>query len=88
MSTQVRHAADRSQPCSPAGALPGAGAADVPELPGSDHRRGLVAARCLLRVHQATRSEDASATTATFGLTPTPWDEVVAATAGAVPAIA
>ena len=33
----------------------------VGELPGSDHRRGLVAARCLLRVHQATRSEDASA---------------------------
>jgi nucleoside-diphosphate-sugar epimerase len=31
---------------------------------------------------------DASATTATFGLTPTPWDEVVAATAGAVPATA
>jgi hypothetical protein len=31
---------------------------------------------------------DASATTATFGLTPTPWDEVVAATAGVVPATA
>ncbi|SDN94173.1 NAD-dependent epimerase/dehydratase family protein [Geodermatophilus sp. DSM 45219] len=31
---------------------------------------------------------DASATTAAFGLTPTPWDEVVAATAGAVPATA
>ena len=31
---------------------------------------------------------DASATTATFGLTATPWDEVVAATAGAVPATA
>jgi nucleoside-diphosphate-sugar epimerase len=31
---------------------------------------------------------DASATTATFGLTPTPWDEVVAATAGAAPATA
>ena len=31
---------------------------------------------------------DASATTATFGLAPTPWDEVVSATAGAVPAIA
>ena len=31
---------------------------------------------------------DASATTATFGLTPTPWDEVVAATAAAVPATA
>jgi len=31
---------------------------------------------------------DASATTATFGLAPTPWDEVVAATAGAVPATA
>ncbi|TFV82910.1 NAD-dependent epimerase/dehydratase family protein [Blastococcus sp. CT_GayMR16] len=28
---------------------------------------------------------DASATTATFGLTPTPWQEVVAATVGAVP---
>jgi nucleoside-diphosphate-sugar epimerase len=31
---------------------------------------------------------DASATTATFGLAPTPWDEVVAATAAAVPATA
>ena len=31
---------------------------------------------------------DASATTATLGLTATPWDEVVAATAGAVPATA
>ena len=31
---------------------------------------------------------DATATTATFGLAPTPWDEVVAATAGAVPAAA
>ncbi|WP_448617349.1 NAD-dependent epimerase/dehydratase family protein [Geodermatophilus sp. URMC 65] len=31
---------------------------------------------------------DASATTATFGLAPTPWDEVVAATATAVPATA
>jgi nucleoside-diphosphate-sugar epimerase len=31
---------------------------------------------------------DASATTATFGLIPTPWDEVVAATAGALPATA
>jgi hypothetical protein len=29
---------------------------------------------------------DASATTATFGLAPTPWAEVVAATAGAAPA--
>ena len=31
---------------------------------------------------------DATATTATFGLTATPWDEVVAATVGAVPATA
>jgi nucleoside-diphosphate-sugar epimerase len=31
---------------------------------------------------------DASATTATFGLAPTPWDEVVAATAAALPATA
>ncbi|MGY1622650.1 NAD-dependent epimerase/dehydratase family protein [Geodermatophilus sp. SYSU D00965] len=31
---------------------------------------------------------DATATTATFGLTATPWDEVVAATAGALPATA
>src|SRR5215218_6145808 len=31
---------------------------------------------------------DATATTATFGLTATPWDEVMAATAGAVPATA
>jgi nucleoside-diphosphate-sugar epimerase len=31
---------------------------------------------------------DSSATTATFGLTATPWDEVMAATAGAVPATA
>jgi hypothetical protein len=29
---------------------------------------------------------DASATTAAFGLTPTPWAEVVAATAGTAPA--